>query len=155
VQYYLLAVNIHRLWQLHRVMGLSLIKTLANKFRTTAGQIRRKYQKAVATLHGTQKVLEVVVERGGNKKPLRARFGGIELRWQKCAILDDLPKELFSVRSDVVQRLLAQKCELCASEEGPFQVLHVCKLADLDRRIGAQNRSGSSGWPQAWVGWAT
>jgi len=133
VQYYLLAFNVHRLWQLHWVMGLSLIKTLANKFRTSAGQIRRKYQKTVALPHGTQRVLEVVVGRGGNKKPLVARFGGIELRWQKCAILNDQPKEVYSVRSEVVQRLLAQKCELCGTEAGPFQVHHVRKLADLDR----------------------
>jgi group II intron reverse transcriptase/maturase len=131
VQYYLLAFNVHRLWQLHGVMGLSLIKTLANKFRLSAGQIRRKYQKTVVTLHGTQKVLEVVVERGGTKKPLIARFGGIELRWQKGAMLDDQPKEVFSVRSEVVQRLLAQKCELCGAE-GNCQVHHVRKLADLN-----------------------
>ena len=55
------------------------------------------------------------------------------MRWQKCTILDDQPKEVFSVRSEVVQRLLAQKCELCGSEAGPFQVHHVRKLADLDK----------------------
>ena len=66
--------------------------------------------------HGTQRVLEVVVDRGPKKKPLVARFGGIELCWQKHAILNDQPKEVFSVRSEVVQRLLAQKCELCGAE---------------------------------------
>ncbi len=132
VQYYLLAFNVHRLWQLHGVMRLSLIKTLADKFRTSTSPIRRKYQKTVETLYGTLKVLEVVVERGGNKKPLIARFGGIELRWQKCTILDDQPKEVFSARSEVVQRLLAQKCELCGAE-GNCQVHHVRKLADLNQ----------------------
>jgi group II intron reverse transcriptase/maturase len=132
VQYYLLAFNVHRLWQLHWVMSLSLIKTLANKFRTSVRQIRRKSQKTIDTLHGTQKVLEVVVERGEKKKPLVARFGGIELRWQKSAILDEQPKEVFSVRSEVVQRLLAQKCELCGAE-GSCQVHHVRKLADLNQ----------------------
>jgi group II intron reverse transcriptase/maturase len=131
VQYYLLAFNVHRLWQLHRVMALSLIKTLANKFRTSASQIRRKYQTTVETPHGTLKVLEVVVQRGDNKRPLVARFGGIELRWQKGIILDDQPKEVFSVRSEVVQRLLAQKCELCGAE-GNCQVHHIRKLADLN-----------------------
>jgi Type II intron maturase len=131
LQYYLLAFDVHRLWQLHWVMSLSLVKTLANKFRTSVRQIRRKYQKTVVTLHGTQKVLEVVVERGA-KKPLVARFGGIELRWQKSAILDDQPREVFSVRSEVVQRLLAKKCELCGAE-GNCQVHHVRKLADLNR----------------------
>ena len=133
VQYYLLAFNVHRLWQLHWVMSTSLVKTLANKFRTSVRQIRRKYQKTIETFHGTHKVLEVIIDRGDKKKPLVARFGGIELRWQKGAILDDGPKEVYAVRSEVVQRLLAQKCELCGSEEGPFQVHHVRKLADLDR----------------------
>jgi hypothetical protein len=131
VQYYLLAFNVHRLWQLHRVMTLSLIKTLANKFRTSASQIRRKYQTTVETLHGTLKVLEVVVQREGKQRPLVARFGGIELRWQKGTILDDQPKEVFSVRSEVVQRLLAQKCELCGAV-GNCQVHHLRKLADLN-----------------------
>ena len=48
------------------------------------------------------------------------------------AILDDHPKEVFSVRSEVVQHLLAQKCELCGVEE-TCQVHHVHKLADLNR----------------------
>jgi group II intron reverse transcriptase/maturase len=132
VQYYLLAFNVHRLWRLHRVMELSLVKTLADKFRTSVSRIYRKYRKTVEVTHGTQKVLEVVVDRGPKKKPLVARFGGIELRWQKRAILDDRPKEVFSGRSEVVQRLLAQVCELCGAE-GDCQVHHVRKLADLDR----------------------
>ena len=131
VQYYLLAFNVHRLWQVHWVMKLSLIKTLANKFRMSASGIRRRYRKTVDTLHGTQKVLEVVVDRGA-KKPLVARFGGIELRWQKSAILEDEPREVFSVRSEVVQRLLAKQCELCGAK-GNCQVHHVRKLADLNR----------------------
>src|SRR5262245_20432023 len=132
VQYSLLAFNVHRLWQLHWVMELSLIKTLANKFRTSASQIRRKYQKTIETTHSTHKVLEVVIERGGKKKPLVARFGGIELRWQKHTLLDDRPKEVFSVRSEVVQRLLAEECELCGAT-GNCQVHHVRKLADLNQ----------------------
>jgi group II intron reverse transcriptase/maturase len=132
VQYYLLAFNVHRLWRLHRVMELSLVKTLAGKFKTSVKRIYRKYRKTVDVPHGTQRVLEVVVDRGPKKKPLVARFGGIELCWQKHAILNDQPKEVFSVRSEVVQRLLAQKCELCGAE-GACQVHHVRKLADLNR----------------------
>ena len=132
VQYYLLAFNVHRLWRLHRVMELSLVRTLANKFKSSVKRIYRKYRKTVEVPHGTQKVLEVIVDRGPKKKPLVARFGGIELRWQKHAILDDHPKEVFSVRSEVVQRLLAQKCELCGVE-GTCQVHHLHKLADLNR----------------------
>ncbi len=132
MQYYLLAFNVHRLWQLHWVMSLSLVKTLANKFRTSARQIRQQYQMTRVTPHGTQKVLEVVVARGEKKKPLVARFGGIELRWQKGTILDEQPREVYGVRSEVVQRLLAKKCELCGAE-GSCQVHHVRKLADRNQ----------------------
>ncbi|HMB06925.1 MAG TPA: group II intron reverse transcriptase/maturase [Isosphaeraceae bacterium] len=132
VQYYLLAFNAHRLWRFHRVMELSLVHTLADKFKTSVKRIYRKYRKTVEVPHGTHKVLEVIVDRGPKKKPLVARFGGIELRWQKHAILDDHPKEVYSARSEVVQRLLAQKCELCGTE-GRCQVHHVRKLADLNR----------------------
>jgi group II intron reverse transcriptase/maturase len=132
VQYYLLAFNVHRLWQLHRVMELSLAKTLADKHKISVAQVYRKYQRTVPTPHGVHKVLEVVHERGKDKKPLVARFGGIELRWQKAAILNDKPKEVYGSRSEVVQRLLAQECELCGSTSA-CEVHHVRKLADLTR----------------------
>jgi Type II intron maturase len=134
VQYDLLAFNVHSLWRLHRVMEISLVMTLANKFKTKTSQIYQKYHRRDVTNHSTLKVLEVTVDRGTSKKPLVARFGGIELRWQKHATLEDQPKRVYSsLRSEVVQRLLAQECELCETEEGPFQVHHVRKLADLDR----------------------
>jgi len=134
VQYYLLAFNVHRLWRLQWVMETSLVKTLADKFRTPVSQIYRKYRRTIPTANGTQKVLAVNIDRGKEKKPLVAVFGGIELRWQKHATLEDQPQKVYSsLRSEIVQRLLAQKCELCESKEGPFQVHHVRKLADLDR----------------------
>lgn len=135
VQYYLLAFNVHRLWQLRWVMEVSLVKTLADKFRTTTSRIYQKYRTTIPTPNGTQKVLRVTVDRAeAKKKPLVAMFGGIELRWQKQTTLEDQPAMVYSgLRSEVVQRLLAQKCELCEATAGSFQVHHVRKLADLDR----------------------
>ena len=46
-QYYLMAFNVHRLWRLHRVMELSLVHTLADKFKTSVNRIYRKYRKTV------------------------------------------------------------------------------------------------------------
>ena len=131
VQYYLLAFNVHRLWRLHRTMELSLAKTLADKYRSSVNKVFRKYQTTVPTPHGRHKVLEVQIKRDG-KEPLIARFGGIELRWQKQITLNDQPKEVYSARSELIQRLLAQECELCGSENN-CQVHHVRKLADLNR----------------------
>lgn len=132
VQYYLLAFNVHRLWRLHHVMELSLASTLANKHKSKLSRVYRKYQTTMTTPHGTHKVLEVTVPRGAGKKPLVARFGGIELRWQKTATLNDRPKEVYSHRSEIEQRLLAQHCELCGVEEN-CEVHHIRKLADLDK----------------------
>jgi len=132
VNYYLMAFNVHRLWTVHRVMQLSLAKTLADKHRTSVGKVFRKYKTTVAAPHGTLKVLEVRHERGGGKKPLVARFGGIELRWQKEITLNDQPKQVYGNRSEVVQRLLAQVCELCGSEVN-CEVHHIRKLADLNK----------------------
>src|SRR5262249_41685836 len=111
VQYYLRAFNVHRLWQLHRVMKLSLAKTLADKHRSSVREVTRKYQTTVPTLHRRLKALEVVQPRGEKKKPLVTRFGGIELRRQKVAVINDRPPEVFNnLRSEIVQRLLADQC---------------------------------------------
>ena len=132
VNYYLMAFNVHRLWNVHRVMQLSLAKTLADKHRISVKAVFRKHQITVPTPHGTLKVLEVRHERGEGKKPLVAQFGGIELRWRKQIILNDQPKEVYGGRSEVVQRLLAEECEMCGSTER-CEVHHICKLADLNK----------------------
>ncbi len=132
VQYYLRAFNVSRLWRLHRVMQLSLAMTLANKHKTNVNKIYRKYKTVIVTPHGSLKVLQVTVNRGSEKKPLIARFGGIRLRHKKKATLNDKPPEVFSGRSEVVQRLLAEECELCGSEKD-CEVHHIRKLADLSK----------------------
>ena len=61
------------------------------------------------------------------------RFGGIELRRQKAAVINDRPPEVFNnLRSEIVQRLLADQCELCGAEDN-CEVHHIRKLADLNR----------------------
>ena len=132
VQYYLRAYNVHRLWRVHRVMQLSLVKTLANKHHMSVNRVYRKYRSTVPTPHGTLTVLEVQHARGRGEKPLVARFGGVELRWQKQILLNDQPKAAFGTRSEVVQRLLAQVCELCGAM-AKCEVHHLRKLADLGR----------------------
>ena len=134
VQYYLLAFNAHRLRRVHHVMRISLLGTLANKHKTRIAPIYRRLRTEVKDRGRYQTALTVTRERGEGKKPLVAMFGGISLAWKKDAILSDRPPAIYgSVRSEIVQRLLAQKCEHCGSEAGPFEVHHVRRLADLDR----------------------
>ncbi len=134
VQYYRLAYNLHRLNQLKWVMETSLTKTLANKFKTSRRKIYRRFQTLHQNEYGTYKVLEVTVDRGPDKAPLVARFGGIPLRWNKWVTINDTKtKPIWSGRSEVVERLLAQKCELCGAEDN-IEVHHIRKLADLERK---------------------
>jgi group II intron reverse transcriptase/maturase len=131
VQYYRLAYNLHRFSRLKWVMETSLTRTLAKKFKTTRSKIYQRFKTDCQVEGRTYKVLEVTVDRGSDKAPLVTRFGGIPLRWNKwVAINDAKTTPIWSGRSEVVERLLAQKCELCGSEDN-IEVHHIRKLADL------------------------
>lgn len=83
VQYYHLAYNLHRLSKLKWVTETSLVKTLAKKFKTSRSKIYRRFKALHQNEYGIYKVLEVTVDRGPDKSPLVARFGGVPLRWNK------------------------------------------------------------------------
>ncbi len=132
--FYSMTVNVSkRIGHIKHILEKSLLKTLAAKYRSNVNRMVKKYQ--VETQDG--KALRVVVERTG-KAPLIATYGGFPLTripegwgnanfdfWQTW----NYPS---GKRSEVVLRLLAGKCELCESD-GPLQVHHVRKLADIDR----------------------
>jgi len=107
------------------------VQTLAKKYKTTCQKIYRRYGATIQTEDGDCKVLRVTIEREPPKKPLTTPFGAVSLRWNKWVRINDAPtKPLWSGRSEVVERLLAQTCELCGSHEH-IEVHHVRKLADL------------------------
>ena len=135
--FYCMAVNVgnkKRMTYLKWVLETSLTKTLAAKFKCKVSNIYRRYAAHILD----RKVLQVVIKRP-DKESLVATFGGIpferipegkgvvdfqfETAWFKQA----------SKRSEVVQRLLAGKCELCGIKDEPIQVHHIRKLADIDR----------------------
>jgi hypothetical protein len=138
VQYYQLAYNLHRFNRLKWVMEQSLTKTLACKLRVTVKTVYARYQARLQTDHGATPGLRVMVERGAEQRPLVAVWGGIPLRRQIQAVLDDQPAPVYAARSELVQRLLADTCELCGSHDG-VQVHHVRALKDL-RRPGRAER---------------
>lgn len=132
VQYYLLAQNVSWFHRLHWVMHRSLLKTLAAKHRSTFKQMLLRH--ATTTLAETGErlgCLEARVEREG-KPPLIARFGGIPLRPQPSATLDDRPFAFNNPGTELITRLLAGACELCGSTDH-IEVHHIRKLADLDK----------------------
>ena len=71
-------------------------------------------------------------QRGEGQTPLIARCGGLALRWHRHGTLNEKPKEVYGHRRDVVQRLLAQTCELCGAQE-QCEVHHIRRLADLHK----------------------
>jgi group II intron reverse transcriptase/maturase len=134
VQYYRLAYNLCDLGQLKWIMQQSLVKTLAKKFKTTAARIYRRYRALHTTDEGTYKVLEVKLARGPGQAPLTTHFGGVSLRYNRWAALNDEPaRPIWNKRSELVQRLLAQNCELCGSTE-KVEAHHIRKLANLERK---------------------
>jgi len=89
------------------------------------------------TPHGPRTCFEARTERPG-RKPLVARFGGIPLKRQKRAVLDDrLPVPAATRRKELVTRLLKGRCEWCQQRD-PVQVHQVRKLADLGKPGPAQ-----------------
>jgi group II intron reverse transcriptase/maturase len=132
-EYYRLAFNRHKLGRLKYVMERSLTKTLARKYRVSVPQVYRRCRAVLDTEYGPRRGLRVTVDRDG-KPPLAAQWGGISLaRDTTPRPLNDDPARTWSHRSEIVQRLLADECELCGSRK-QVEVHHIRALKDLDRR---------------------
>jgi hypothetical protein len=95
--------------------------------------VYRRYGVEILGDDGTRRRgLEVRVEREG-QPPLVAQWGGISLAWNIDASLDDrLVAFRFANTTEIVQRLLADTCELCGSRDR-IQVHHIRALKDLKR----------------------
>jgi hypothetical protein len=128
-----MAYNLHTLSLLKWMMELSLVKTLAHKFKTTCQKIYKHYRATIETKDGTYKVLQVTVERDG-KPRLITHFGGVCLRWNKWVKIDDnQANHIWNGPREVVQRLLAQKCVLCGPTDN-IEVHQIRKLADIKQK---------------------
>lgn len=132
VEYYAISGNLSWMNRLHWVMRDSLIKTLAYKHRTTRRRIVRKYSTTVVTPAGPRKCLQMVIPREG-RPPLVSRFGGISLRKRRDAVIKEpngFGPHTWIGTTELVQRLLADECEVCGSSEN-VEVHHVRKLSNL------------------------
>ena len=130
VQYYALAQDLYRLSKLQWVMQTSLLKTLAHKHKSTVTKMARRYRATIDTEAGPRMVLKVVVNRE-RKKPLEAVFGGIPLRTKPTVTtITDRVVCLGFRRNELIQRLLAEQCEMCGSTMN-LEVHHIRKMADL------------------------
>jgi AI2M/AI1M-like, HNH endonuclease/Type II intron maturase len=130
VEYYRLAHDLSlKLPRLKWDMERSLIKTLAAKLQIPGPQVYKRYQATIIVKEKSYKGLRVTKEREG-KKPLVAEWGGIPLTWNIGATLNDQLGHIWSTRSELEERLLADICEHCGTHE-KCQVHHVRALKDL------------------------
>jgi hypothetical protein len=132
--YYCMAANVaKRMGSIRWFLETSLLKTLASKYKCRINEIVRMYK---TTIDG-YKAIQVAIERP-DKKPLVAVFGGRSFGRNPngMGVSDFLPQEAWfgpvTPRKEAVQRLLADRCELCDGE-GPLQAHHIRKIADIDR----------------------
>jgi group II intron reverse transcriptase/maturase len=134
--YYCMAINVsRRMYAIKYILETSLTKTLAHKHRIKVSQVFQKYR-------GINKVdnlltIQVIVERP-NKEPLIAVFGGFPIRRNPLGLgttdfrFEDNWHAQGDHRSEIVERLLSNKCELCGAT-GPLDMHHIRKLKDIDK----------------------
>lgn len=135
VQYYILAQNLSWFSKVYWYMETSLLKTLAFKHKSSINKMLAKYKTTTTSTNGrTVPCLQVVVPRE-DKPPLVATWGSISLSYKKKAVIEDAPYQVYGGRTELIKRLLANKCELCGSEEN-IEVHHIRKLADLNKHNG-------------------
>jgi group II intron reverse transcriptase/maturase len=124
-----------KLAKLKYVMQTSMLKTLAAKHKTTVNAMAAKHRadKFDPNTGETHRAYEVWVDRPG-KYPLIATFGGFSLKRQDKEINDHVSRNR-NGRTEILERLLADKCENCGNEKD-CEVHHVRKIANLLKQKG-------------------
>jgi group II intron reverse transcriptase/maturase len=130
-EYYCMAHDRSRkLAKLKYVMQTSMLKTLAAKHKTTVNVMAAKYraEKFDPDTGETHRSYEVRVKREG-EYPLIATFGGFSLKRKDKEINDQVSRNR-NGRTEILERLLADRCENCGSDAG-CQVHHIKRISDL------------------------
>ncbi len=129
---YGLAQNLAQLGSLRGTMATSLLKTLAGKHQTSVRKEAKRLQGTAQTPAGPRTCLKLTIPREG-KRPLVATFGGLSLKRVKHPVIKDLVITPYPrLRSEIIERLLHDTCEVCGST-GHIEMHHIRKLADLNK----------------------
>jgi group II intron reverse transcriptase/maturase len=132
VEYYRMAYNLSRIGRLRQVMEVSLTKTLAHKLKISVRQVYRRFTQNLSADEGSRKVLRYIVTRE-NKPPLIAQWGNISLKWDSKATIQEPTPFPWNERVQLIDRLLADTCELCASREN-VEVHHINHMKTLRKK---------------------
>jgi len=119
--------------RLQWVMRGSLLKTLAKKHKTSMAQeFKRLRGRTLADDWEFRACLKLVVPRPG-KRDLVAVFGGMSHSREVYKPICDAPRMVYNTRSELLERLLRDECEVCGSNVS-CNVHHIRKVADLEKK---------------------
>jgi len=132
VNYYLLAKDVWRLRTLRWYAETSMLKTLTAKHQSTVSKMANRYKAKIATGDGPRTCFEARRKRKGKPDSV-ARFGGINLRQDRRAVITDpAPPRVRVPRKEMLARLHKRECELC--ETGSTVAVHqVAGLRELGK----------------------
>ena len=117
-------------------MQTSLLKTLADKHQTTVNEIVKKHEVELVVDGVKYKGLQAKIPRQ-DKEPLVATWGSISLKWDIKAPIEEQPPKIWNTRTELVERLLAQLCELCGDTEN-LEVHHIHAMRKLHEHPGRE-----------------
>jgi group II intron reverse transcriptase/maturase len=125
--FYCLATNAKRdLNKLHGIWHGSLLKTLAAKRRSTVNKVARSLRR------GENSALVIAGNGEDHTFPL---YSLKMMRMQPITFQSiDLPPRTWHFtlsHTELFQRMAARECEYCGNTDGPFEVHHIRKLADV------------------------
>lgn len=124
--YYKLASDVHMLNDFRYWMKWSMLKTYANKYKTNAKDIAKKFNKngRFGISYTNKKGIERTIYFYDD--PL---VKSSEIESYK---VDEIPNTIkYKGRTNLIDRLEANKCEWCKTKGVPLEIHHIRKLKDL------------------------
>lgn len=127
--YYKFAINVgYEMHKFYFFMKWSLLKTLANKYRKSVGQIHSKYQK------NGNLVFKYETKKGTKEREFYNE--GFKRKKNLVKVSNDTTDILthtynFNSINSLGKRLKAEKCECCGTTNKPLQMHHTKRLKDL------------------------
>lgn len=124
--YYKLASDVHMLNDFRYWMKWSMLKTYANKYRTTSKKIADKYRtNGRFGVSYTSKKGEIRTVYFFDEPLVKSEEA-------ESYLVDEIPNVIkYKSRTSLIDRLEANKCEWCKESNVPLQIHHVKKLKDL------------------------
>lgn len=123
--FYALANNCHTLHTFKYIMEYSMYKTFAGKYRSTVVRICKKYKK--------DKVFTVTYkDKKGKIHERKFYHDGFKRRKSEDVQCHDrLPVAYYYTPTSLIDRLKANRCELCGCENVMLEMHHIRKLKNL------------------------